>query len=224
MTTAIGSDLNLASFGAPAAGTGTKRNTVDQDTFLQLMVTQLQNQDPFKPLDPSAFLGQLAQFSSVSSLNSMSKSVSDLATSMTANQTLQASSLIGRTVLVDGNTGTLASGQPLTGAVELPYATSSGVVGIYDQSGVLVRQMPLGSRDAGLNRFSWDGLTSTGQTAPPGTYAFKAVIRTADGDTALSTYAATKVTSIALSSDLAASSITTDSGQQVKLAQVKAIQ
>lgn len=219
-----GSGLDLSSLGLTASKTDSKRTQVDQDTFLQLMVKQLQNQDPFKPLDPSQFLGQLAQFSSVSSLTSMSKSVGQLASSLAANQALQASSLIGHTVMVEGNSGNLASGAPLQGAADMPYATSGGFVNIYNQSGALVRQMQLGSREAGLARFSWDGLTSTGEVAPAGQYTFKAGIHSTNGDTALTTYSATKVTSIALSSDLSASTITTDSGAQISLSDVKAIQ
>jgi flagellar basal-body rod modification protein FlgD len=225
MISATGSDFDLSSLTSSSLNAkARKSNDLDQEAFLSLMVTQFQNQDPFKPQDPSQFLSQLAQFSSVSTMSDVSKSVAKLSDAIYANQTLQASSLIGRSVLVPGNTGTLTADQPLTGGVEMPFSSSSGSVRVYSENGALVRQIPLGPREAGLNRFSWDGLDANGQKAPPGRYRFDAAIRTTDGATAVTTYSTSKVTSISLSTDLANSKITTDTGAEVRLAQVKAIQ
>jgi flagellar basal-body rod modification protein FlgD len=203
-----------------------RRTELGQDAFLQLMVTQLQNQDPTKPLEANEFVGQLAQFSSVASLADVSRSVGQLSDAIYANQAVQASGLIGRTVLVGGNTGTLAAGQPLAGGVELPFATSRAVVRVFNGAGEVVRQLPLGSQNAGLARFAWDGRDSTGAALPPGTYRFAAAIlpQAGQAERAIDTYAATRVTSVALSTDLASSRITTESGQDLRIAQIKAIQ
>ena len=224
-TNAIGTTA-LDSLGLPSQATGRRSNELGQDTFLQLMITQLQNQDPTKPLDSNEFIAQLAQFSSVSSLADMSKAVGQLSEAIYANQAVQASSLIGRNVLVSGDTGTLRPGQPLAGGVELPSSTASAVVRVYNDAGELVRQLPLGPQQAGLTRFTWDGTDSTGNVAPPGTYRFAAAIPASGGNAerAVDTYAATRVTSIALSTDLASSRITTESGRELRLAQIKAIE
>ncbi len=224
--TATTGSSSLDALALPASAGRKVNNDLGQDTFLQLMITQLQNQDPTKPMDSGEFIAQLAQFSSVSSLSDMSKSVAQLSEAIYANQAVQASSLIGRSVLVAGDTGTLGSGTPLAGAVELPASSASAVVRVFNGSGELVRQLPLGPQQAGLNRFTWDGTDSAGNVLPPGTYRFSAAIPAQGGNAerALDTYASTRVSSISLSTDLASSTITTDSGRELRLAQIKSIQ
>jgi flagellar basal-body rod modification protein FlgD len=224
-TTALGG-LDLGSLALPASTANTKRNDLGQDTFLQLMITQLQNQDPTKPLESGEFVAQLAQFSSVSSLADMSKAVGQLSESLYANQAVQASSLIGRNVLVAGDSGNLKAGQGLSGGVELPFSTASAVVRVYNPAGEIVRQLPLGPQAAGLARFTWDGTDATGTAVPPGTYRFTAAIPPQGGNAeqAVDTYTSTRVTSIALAKDLASSTITTEAGSELRLAQIKAIE
>ncbi len=134
------------------------------------MLTQLKNQDPFKPLDSSQFLGQLAQFGTVSGLPQLQTSFDSLAGSLTSNQALQASGLVGRSALVPGADGFLTDGR-LTGAVDLPSASDAVAVQIVDGSGERVRTLDLGAQAAGLARFEWDGTTDTGATAPDGLYS-----------------------------------------------------
>src|SRR3954453_19097701 len=80
-----------------------KKTELGQDDFLQLMITQLKNQDPFKPLDPSQYVGQLAQFSSVSGLKEINTAISGLTDSLRGNRVLDGASMIGRTVVAGGN-------------------------------------------------------------------------------------------------------------------------
>src|SRR3954464_2841215 len=80
-----------------------KKTEPDQGDFLTLMISQLKNQDPFKPLDPSQYVGQLAQFSSVSGLADINKNISALTSSLRGNQVLDGAALIGRTVIAEGN-------------------------------------------------------------------------------------------------------------------------
>ena len=87
-----------------------KKNELGQDAFLELMVTQLKNQDPFKPLDSGEFLGQLAQFGTVQGLSGLQTSFDGLASSLVSNQALQAASLVGRTALVESDHGAIAAG------------------------------------------------------------------------------------------------------------------
>src|ERR1044071_4444180 len=79
-----------------------KKTELGQEDFLALMVAQLKNQDPFKPLDPSQYVGQLAQFSSVSGLSSMNQQLTNLTSSLRGNQVLDGAGLIGRTVIAPG--------------------------------------------------------------------------------------------------------------------------
>src|SRR5678815_3034386 len=80
-----------------------KKTELNQEDFLTLMITQLKNQDPMKPLDPSQYVGQLAQFSQVSGLADMNKQITSLTESLRGNQVLSGSSLIGRTVIAPGD-------------------------------------------------------------------------------------------------------------------------
>jgi flagellar basal-body rod modification protein FlgD len=145
-----------------------------QEDFLNLMVTQLRNQDPFKPMESGEFLGQLAQFGTVSGIDSLETSFEKLSTSLTSNQALQASTLVGRDVLLENDSGYLTDSGSLSGVVELPSAASQVNVGVYDSNQRLVRQLKLGNNLEGRVEFNWDGLDDSGQRQPVGTYEIRA--------------------------------------------------
>ena len=167
-TTATGSTGSTGS--KPAASSTTLGGT----DFLTLMLAQLKNQDPTSPVDSNTFLSQLAQLSQVQGIATLNTSFSTLSSSISSNQALQASSLLGHQALVNSSTATLAAGAKLTGAVNIPQTTSQAVLNISDSSGALVSQINLGAQSAGLTSFSWDGTTSTGSHAPAGTYTLTA--------------------------------------------------
>jgi flagellar basal-body rod modification protein FlgD len=147
-----------------------KKNELGQDAFLQLMVTQLKNQDPFKPLDSGEFLGQLAQFGTVQGLSGLQTSFDGLASSLVSNQALQAASLVGRTALVESDHGTIAAGGSLDGAVDVPAATGGVSIEIRNAAGQVVRHLQLGPQSAGLMGFHWDGLDDAGVPVSAGSY------------------------------------------------------
>lgn len=146
------------------------RKELGQEDFLKLMTTQLQNQDPMKPMENGDFLSQIAQFSTVSGIGDLQKSFESLSESLVSNQALQAATLVGRKVLAPTGTAALAQGGSIQGSVELPSASSSVVVNIYDGAGQVIRRLDLGSQAAGPVSFQWDGLMDDGQYAPPGNY------------------------------------------------------
>ncbi|MEM7280564.1 MAG: flagellar hook assembly protein FlgD [Pseudomonadota bacterium] len=145
-----------------------------QDEFLTLMLEQFRNQDPLKPQESGDFLGQLAQFGTVSGIEELQDSINSLATSLFSDQALQASNLVGRNVLAPSSFGIVEEGQGLTGAIEVPETTPSVSLRIVDAAGGLVREFDLGANPRGLVRFSWDGLDSSGQPVPPGVYSLSA--------------------------------------------------
>jgi flagellar basal-body rod modification protein FlgD len=139
------------------------------------MLAQLQNQDPTSPVDSNTFLTQLAQLSEVQGISSLNTNFGALSTSLTSNQAMQASSLLGHQALVSSSTATLASaGAAVTGAVNVPQNTSQVTLSITDSSGALVSQINLGAQSAGLANFSWNGTTGGGSQAPAGTYTLTA--------------------------------------------------
>jgi flagellar basal-body rod modification protein FlgD len=150
------------------------RNALGQDEFFKLMVAQLNHQDPLKPLESDEFLSQVAQFSTVNGIQSIERSMSDLAVAMESNQALQASTLVGRDVLVPGNRAALSSGSPVSGAVELPVSTGELILDVMTPAGELVRRMELGAQGSGMVQFSWEGMRDDGAAAPEGYYVLEA--------------------------------------------------
>ena len=140
-----------------AAGTGAKRKQeLGQEDFMQLMVTQLRNQDPFKPLEPEQFLGQLAQFSTVNGIESMRNSLSGLSASLQGSQVLQGATLVGRSVLAAGQVAQLADTGTISGALAAPAGASSVQVRVINAGGGLVRTFSVPANGE-LSEFSWDG-------------------------------------------------------------------
>jgi len=158
------------------AGTkeGPQSAKLGQEAFLELMMTQLKNQDPFKPMESGEFLSQIAQFSSVTGIQDLQSSFSTLSSSLTSNQALQASSLVGRTVLVPQQTALLGEGGSISGTVDLPSSTPELVLNIHDPSGQLVRRISLGQQADGQIPFAWDGRNDAGNPVPAGIYQVSA--------------------------------------------------
>jgi flagellar basal-body rod modification protein FlgD len=192
--------LDLAKLGlAPPAQA--KKKELGQEEFLNLMVTQLKNQDPFKPLESGEFLGQLAQFGTVSGLVGLQTSFDGLASSLVSNQALQAASLVGRTALAESDVGSIATGGSLEGAVDVPAATGGVRVEIRDAAGQVVRHLELGPQSPGLVRFHWDGLDDSGHAAAAGTYQVVAGYQKNNSTEAATTLVDASVDSVVLGAD-----------------------
>jgi len=148
-----------------------------QADFLKLMVTQLNNQDPMSPMENGDFLGQIAQFSTVSGIGDLQTSFSEFASSISNDQALQAANLVGRRVSVPLQSGVLNPGGSIDGELTLPASSPDVSIEITDQSGQLIKTISLGSQTAGPVPFSWDGSLADGSTAAPGTYNINAQAR-----------------------------------------------
>ena len=165
--------LDGLSLSAGSAGAARGQN-LGQDEFFELMLTQLKNQDPFKPLESGEFLSQIAQFSSVKSLGDLNTSFATLSASMISNQALQGAALIGHTVRAQTYAGVLPAGGQLTGGIELDVASSALRIQVHDAAGQLVREFDLGAQPSGIAEFRWGGETDFGTAAAPGTYTVTA--------------------------------------------------
>lgn len=159
-------------FGAGAAGAAKSGTKETEDRFLTLLVAQMKNQDPLNPLDNAQVTSQLAQLSTVQGIEDMNSSLQALAASMGANQMGQAANLIGRAVLVPGDSISPAEMEDVMG-FELSRPADKVTVDILDSGGGVVRSLELGPREDGVNVLAWDGLTSNGAAAPDGAYSFK---------------------------------------------------
>jgi len=145
-------------------------NKLGQEQFLELMTAQIRNQDPFEPLENGEFLAQIAQFSTVSGIQELQDSFSSFAGSLSSNQALQASALVGRSVLVNSDASVLKPAGKIEGAIGLPSNSSEVNVEFYNVAGELVKQLPLGPQNQGIIQFNWDGFGDNGAPAPAGVY------------------------------------------------------
>jgi flagellar basal-body rod modification protein FlgD len=159
-------------FGAGAANAARNSTEETQNRFLSLLVAQMKNQDPLNPLDNAQVTSQMAQLSTVQGIENMNSSLQTLAASMGANQMAQAANLIGRGVLVPGDSISPAPMEAVMG-FELARPADKVTVDILDAGGGVVRSLDLGPREGGINVLAWDGLTSNGSAAPDGQYSFK---------------------------------------------------
>nr|WP_240638154.1 flagellar hook assembly protein FlgD [Pseudomonas jilinensis] len=151
-----------------------KGGELGKDEFLKLLVVQLNNQDPLSPQENGEFIAQLAQFSTVEGIGNLNDSMEAIMSGFQSSQALQASSLVGRTVIVPTDKAIVDTAEGIKGDVVLPQSSSNVFVGIYDEAGTLVQRINLGSQQSGLVAFEWDGTDSDGNVLPPGKYSFKA--------------------------------------------------
>ncbi len=201
-----------------------KKNELGQDEFLKLMLTQIKHQDPFKPMENGEFIGQMAQFSTVSGIEKMQVSLDTMSSTFTSNQVLQASSLVGRNVLVPGNTGTLQEEGTIEGAYDLPASSGNVFMNVYDPSGNLVQQVALGAQQSGQNKFSWDGTMQDGSQATTGNYLVGIEYSTDGTTVAAETLMQARIESVNFSAQGNDFTLTTSNGQNLLLNEVRQIQ
>ena len=144
--------------------------TLGQEEFIKLLIAQVQNQDPFEPMENGEFIGQMAQFSSVDGIKKMSASIEEMSQSFQHGQSLQAAALVGRQVVAPTSAAILADGKPVMGQVDLPGSTSSLIIEVKDSKGSVVQRLDLGNQASGRVAFSWDGKDDQGVMQPDGNY------------------------------------------------------
>jgi len=163
-TTAVqNSNATNATTAVGALGAASSSAASIQNSFLTLLVTQLQNQDPLNPMDNSQLTSQLAQISTVNGIQQMNTTMQNLATSYSAGQSLQSASMIGHQVLTSGN-GLTMNGSPVTAGIQLGGAASGVTVQVLSATGAVVRTLQLGAQPGGVVPFQWDGAQAVDAT------------------------------------------------------------
>ncbi|EKT4465857.1 flagellar hook assembly protein FlgD [Pseudomonas putida] len=174
------------------------KNALGKDAFLQLLVTQMQHQNPLDPQDNSEFVAQLAQFSSLEGITTLNSTVNSIAGALGSSQALQASSLVGRSVVVQNDKAVVDTAESFNGQIVVPQSVGEAKVTIKDKDGNVVKTIELGEQKAGYADFIWDGTNEKGEKVDPGTYSFAATT-TVDGKAVqLSTLLPAKVTSVSI--------------------------
>jgi flagellar basal-body rod modification protein FlgD len=162
-----------------------------EDQFLQLLVTQLSNQDPLNPLDGQEFAAQLAQFSTVEQLVNIKETLEgnnasiDLL-SQSTNAGI-AAGLIGRTIEAEGNAVDWSGESDVPLAFDLGAAAASVTLTIRDEAGNVVRTLDVGAMGKGDQTVDWDGTNADGATVEQGVYTFEVAATDADGNTVTAT-------------------------------------
>lgn len=176
--------MEIGAIATPESKTGSSAATSQLannfETFLTLLTTQLQNQDPLSPMDTNQFTTQLAQFSSVEQSIATNRHLESLLSVLRDDQAASAVNYLGKTVAIDGNDA------PLTGGfAEWGYAlagpAASTTISVFNDDGEKVFTAP-GETAADSHDFVWNGVDGNNVPQPDGIYSIVVEARSADGN------------------------------------------
>lgn len=148
-------------------------SALGSDVFLRLLVTQLQSQDPTNPVQNEEFVAQLAQFTTLEQATSTNKLLEKLIGQDTQRTQLDLVNLIGRTVVAQGDTVSIAGDEQPTLGYALSGEARSVIIKVLDSNKQVVRTLESTDvQKAGANQVQWDGLNDSGDRVPEGVYQF----------------------------------------------------
>lgn len=159
-TTAAGAAASTTAGATSAAAGSGSGTTLNQSDFLQLLTAQLKYQSPTAPADPTQLASEFAQISTVTGINQLNATVSNIQTSGAASQLAQSAALIGKQVAVDGNSLVPNGSGKATGAFSLSGAAQAVSVTILAPDGTVATTQHLGALQAGQQSFTWNGGTA----------------------------------------------------------------
>lgn len=177
--------MHVSSIGQAQTGSASdlaaNKLTENFDSFLTLLTTQLQNQDPTEPLDSAQFVNQLVQFSEVEQTIRGNKSLEQLLDLQNAGQTTAALGYIGNQVEIASDIAPLVDGNAEY-RYTLPDDVGKSTIVIVDENRQVVYRTE-GEVKAGTHNFTWDGTTNDGGTADPGVYQIAVASKDTAGKT-----------------------------------------
>ena len=204
-----------------SSASSTSKTDEAQSRFLKLLTEQLKNQDPLNPMDNAQMTSQLAQISTVDGIAKLNTTLTALLQDSQSSEAMQAAALVGKGVMVEGKALTL-SGSKAYGGFELTSAADKVTVTIKDSAGTEVRKMELGSFDAGVFNFAWDGKTTNGSQAVDGKYTMSIAATRGSDDVKPIALQLTTVNSV-LRTSKGEVSLDVGSGNLVSLTDIKQI-
>ena len=166
-----------------------------QDRFLKLLVTQMKNQDPLKPLDNAEVTSQLAQISTVTGIDKLNTTLKILSSDYEDSQSIEATAMIGHHAFVPGKSIHLEKNAAIAG-IELAQPVDELKVTISDSHGVAIHNIDLKAYPAGISSIKWDGETDSGAKAADGEYTFEVSATQGGKDIKVNTLALGSVNSI----------------------------
>lgn len=180
----------------PSSASAQGSAAATQNQFMNLLVTQLKNQDPLNPMDNAQVTTQMAQLSTVSGIQQLNTSLQSLMANFQATQSLQSASMIGHKVLVNGSSINY-NGSPAQFGASLASAADNVTVTVLNASGQPVDSYTMGAQPAGVLPLQWDGTMTGGAKAANGTYSFQVAATKAGQPVAAQPLAYGAVTSVA---------------------------
>lgn len=218
VTSALGNNS-----GTTAAKKKTDENSPEaiQERFMSLLVAQLKNQDPLAPMDNAQVTSQMAQLNTVTGINKLNTTMEGVSASLNANQTIQATSMLGRAVLTEGNDLTLADGKAI-GSMDLQQSADILRVNVLDAGANVVRTIDLGAQAKGTHEFEWDGKTNDGSTLPPGNYKFEIEAKAAGKDASVTPLTLSVVQGLR-NSGAEGTKLLTSNGGEISFADIKQV-
>ncbi|WP_028486228.1 flagellar hook assembly protein FlgD [Thiomicrorhabdus chilensis] len=197
-------------------------NEMGQAEFLMLLTTQMQNQDPSKPMDPTSFVSDLTQMSQLESTNKMTESIMAMTMGFQNMQTLQGAALIGKNVQVNGEDFSHTQGQASQFSLSSDQPLSDVKVVITDANGI-VKEIDAGSLQEGEKIVDWDGLDDVGAERADGLYSLTAYGTDENGDLkSIDTVVGSRVNSVGVNSD-GSIALTLATGERVSMDDVREI-
>lgn len=155
--------------------------TLSSSDFLNLLISELKNQNPLDATSTTDFINQLTSYATYDQQSSLNSSMTSLASSFSSLVTLNSVNYIGHTVEAKTDTATLTDSSATYG-YSLSSAASDVAISIKDSSGNTVWSGS-GTGNAGSNTFTWDGKTSDGtQLADGGQYTMSATATDSAGN------------------------------------------
>ena len=165
-----------------AAGpSATQPSVLGKDDFLNLLISQMQNQDPLNPTDSVEFTAQLAQFSSLEQLGNVNDNLVELKNFQASNNNSQAISLIGKTITANGNFIQSTGAGPVRCDFNLADDAALVAVTIYDSAGEYVATFESKNLTAGQNALDWDGTDKNGNRVAGGNYTYEIAAEDVNG-------------------------------------------
>jgi len=149
------------------------RGMLTQADFFALLTQELSHQDPTKPVENNEMISQMTAFSTTDGVSKLNDQFSSFATTMSSSQALQASSLVGRSVLVEENVFGMNQGEAVKGKLVTDLPASNVNIYVENAAGEIVQTVPVGNVAKGEFSFTWNGQTSAGEPAAAGAYRFR---------------------------------------------------
>jgi len=191
LNTVSSADNNL--YGSEAS----KSNALGKDDFLNLLVTQLQYQDPLNPMDSTEFTAQLAQFSSLEQLSNVNENLETMLLYQASINNAQSLAFIGKNIVAAGNEVELKEGSSDELSFKLAEDATSVSINISDSTGSIVKTLKIGAMEAGEQSIKWDGTDDQKNELDDGTYTFEVFATDGNGDAVnVETYTTSRITGI----------------------------